>query len=285
MHRLSLVTVLVNSTLTAQTPWWQRPVVLKPDSTVAIDVREGIAYKGVERVTVRMDVYRPRAATSPLPAVIFVHGGPIPSSVPADANSWGQYTSFGRLIASHGLVAVTFAHRLTSVNAIDTAAADVRDALAYVVSQASSLGVDPTRLCLWAVSAGGTVVSLAFREYRDRLRCFVSYYNLFTPRLFQDMVAGGTQLIPQHAPSLVELMSRDSVTMPATFVIRAGKDDPRVNADLDGFVMTNLQRGTALELHAYPEGDHAFDIFDDTEMSRALIRQTIAFVRSRLFPQ
>jgi acetyl esterase/lipase len=285
MRSLSLAILTLGSPLTAQTPWWQRPVVLRPDSTIAIDVQEGIAYKGVDRLAVRMDVYRPKTATTPLPAVIFVHGGPIPSSLPVDANRIGQYTSFGRLIASQGLVVVTFSHRLTSANAIDTAAADVRDALAYVVSHASSLGVDPGRLCLWAVSGGGALVSPAFRDYRDRIRCFVSYYNVFTPRVFQDLVAGGTQLIPQHTPSLVELMSRDSVAMPPTFLIRAGQDDPRLNADLDQFVMTNVQRGTALELHTYPSGHHAFDILDDTQTSRALIQQTITFLHSQLFPQ
>lgn len=49
-----------------------------------------------------MDVYLPgaRDPDARLPAVVFVHGGPIPEDFPVEEMDMDQYTSYGRLVAS-----------------------------------------------------------------------------------------------------------------------------------------------------------------------------------------
>ncbi len=279
MRRFIFLTPLLATRLAAQIPaWFQLPVVLQPDTT-QVEIRQGIDYKARPDLHIAMDVYRPKTPTL-TPAVLLVHGGPI-RSLPVEPRTAGQLLSLGRILASRGLVAVTFSHRLTSANAIDTAATDVRDAAAYIISHAQTLGVDASRLCIWAISAGGSVIGPTVREFRDRVRCLVSYYNLLTPSLLQEL-AGPGERIPQATPSLAELMSRDGLHLPATFIIRAGKDDPRLNADIDRFVAVAVQRGAELELHTYPDGQHAFDIRDDTDASRRLLVQTVEFLRAHL---
>jgi len=60
-----------------------------------------------------MDVYAPRAPTfdRPAPAVLFVHGGPIPPQI-TPPTEWGIFQSYGELMAACGFVGVTFDHRL-----------------------------------------------------------------------------------------------------------------------------------------------------------------------------
>jgi len=281
MHRLTFLTPLLATQLAGQVPtWFHRPVVLAPDTT-PIDIRQGIDYKARPELHIAMDVYRPKT-TMLAPAVLLVHGGPI-GSLPVEPRTAGQLQSLGRLLASRGLVAVTFSHRLTSANALDTAATDIRDAAAYIVSHAEVLGVDASRLCVWAISAGGALIAPTVRAFHDRVRCIVSYYNVLTPSLLQEAIGSGAP-IPQTTPSLSDLMTRDSLNLPAIFIVRAGKDNPRLNAGIDQFVATAVQRGTELELHAYPDGHHAFDIVDDTDASRRLLLQTLDFLKAHLLP-
>jgi hypothetical protein len=65
-------------------------------------------------------------------------------------------------------------------------------------------------------------------------------------------------------------------------VVRAGRDDPGLNRTIDEFVAAAEQRGLAVELVHQPDGHHAFDVADDTDASRAVIRHVLGFLRSRL---
>lgn len=216
--RIAALALLLPIALQAQTSWWQRVVVLPPDSSVAIDVREAIDYKLVSPSALRMDVYRPHSPSGPLPGVIFVHGGPIPSSLPVEPRQIGQYTSLGRLVASHGLVGVVFSHRLTSAGAIDTAASDVRDAVQYVVDNADSLGIDQSRLCIWSISAGSAVLGPAFQQFAGRIRCFVSHRK--------DSCAGARATRRETAAVGGEVFKNDGVRRSVTTKDGRGPSNP-----------------------------------------------------------
>jgi dipeptidyl aminopeptidase/acylaminoacyl peptidase len=51
---------------------------------------------------------------------------------------------------------------------------------------------------------------------------------------------------------------------------------------IDHFVAEALAHNLDFELINYPGGHHGFDIFDDTERSRAIIRRTLDFMREHL---
>ena len=277
---LTSLPLLLAAGAAGQTPWWQQPVVLSPDTTVAISINQAIEYKRADGTPLRMDVYRPRRAGSELlPAVIFVHGGPIPQDLPVEARLIAQYTSLGALSSSRGIAAVTFSHRLVSGDAVDMAALDVRDAVAFVVAQAAMLGIDANRLCIWAVSAGGTVIASTLLEFRQRLRCLVLYYTLVDPAVFHELVSPNTraQLV---APSLASLLGADGFAFPPTLIVRAGRDKAAINEGLDRLAHAAILRGADVELHAYAEGRHGFDVFDDTLRSRELVARTLDFLRS-----
>jgi acetyl esterase/lipase len=67
------------------------------------------------------------------------------------------------------------------------------------------------------------------------------------------------------------------------FIVRAGKDQmPRLNEALDRFVAGSLAKNLPLSLVNYARGEHGFDLTNDSEGSREIIRNTLAFLRQWL---
>jgi acetyl esterase/lipase len=67
------------------------------------------------------------------------------------------------------------------------------------------------------------------------------------------------------------------------FIARAGRDEmPHLNETLDRFLGKALTRNLPVTFVNYPEGPHAFDIHHDSETSREIIRQILAFMRFHL---
>jgi len=52
-----------------------------------------------------------------------------------------------------------------------------------------------------------------------------------------------------------------------------------VRAHVPGLVKNALARNLEVQVVNYPAGQHGFDVFDDTDTSRAIIRQAIEFLR------
>ena len=70
--------------------------------------------------------------------------------------------------------------------------------------------------------------------------------------------------------------------LPPLLVVRAGQDDPKLNRTIDEFVAAAQARGLAVELVHQPDGQHAFDVRDDTDASRQAIRRVLAFLGGHL---
>lgn len=66
-------------------------------------------------------------------------------------------------------------------------------------------------------------------------------------------------------------------------VVRAGRDDfAGLNATIDAFVAHALALNRPVSLVNHDSAPHAFDIADDSDVSREIIRQIIAFLRFHL---
>jgi acetyl esterase/lipase len=231
----------------------------------------------------RMDVYVPEGlpAGTRRPAVVFIHGGPLPPgadpSMPKPKD-WGGFRSYGELAAASGFVGVTFNHRLYSLHAFDDSAADVQALLDHVRANAAELHVDPDRIAVWALSGGGPLLTFAFRDSPPWLKAVVSYYALL------DLPPDG--LLPGAAERLspVRFLKASERPAPPTFIARAGKDSPVINASVEAFVTAALAKNLTLELFTLPDGQHGFDLMDDHPRSREAIARTIEFLKARLGP-
>jgi Flp pilus assembly protein TadD/dienelactone hydrolase len=222
-----------------------------------VRVVRDVAYKTVAGQVLQMDVYYPpgpETQVQPLPAVVFVNGvGDRPGG--AKLRTWGQYTSWPRLIAASGMVAVTFDSRPGDENA-----EDVHDALAYVHAKGTTLGIDASRIGAWACSANvRAALTRIMQPGEPVVRTAVIYYG-----------AGDVTEPRADLPVLL---------------VRAGRDRPQQNEQIDRLSAQALAANAPWTVVNLPNAHHAFDVLDDTDESRIAIRKTVAFLGDRLQPQ
>lgn len=68
-------------------------------------------------------------------------------------------------------------------------------------------------------------------------------------------------------------------------IVRAGADEmPGLNDTIDRFVVESLQQDLSLTLINYPSRVHSFDLWDDTEESRAICRRVLDYLTHYLTP-
>ncbi len=205
---------------------------------------EGIVFQTIGEQSYELDLYKPEGIARP-PVVVFVNVGSL------DAKRWGQYTSWGRLAAGAGIAGVTY-DALEGTNLENLAGL-----IDYVRAHAAELGVDGTRIAIWACSAN-VKVGLPFAlDAENDLAAAVFYYGIMSS---DDPVRRGLPM----------------------YVARAGLDAPGINRLIDDFVERAIRSDAELELVNYPTGQHAFDVRDDTERSRQIIRDTLAFLAFHL---
>ena len=188
-----------------------------------------------------------------------------------------SYVSWGRLTAASGMVAITYTNR--------EPAGDLRALLADIRRNAASLQIDANRIGLWACSGNGpTALSLLMQEGRESLKCAAFCYGYM---LDLDGSAGVAEAAKQFgfANPCAGKSVEDLPTDLPLFVARAGRDEmPRLNEGVDRFLSKALSRNLPVTLVNHSEGPHAFDLFDDSDTSREVIREVLAFLRFRLKP-
>jgi acetyl esterase/lipase len=254
-------------------------VVVSAPGMDAVSVRRELEYKTADAQPLHMDVYAPPGPACVRPAVILIHGGPIPV---LGARKMGVFVSYGELLAASGFVAVAFDHRFLAPDRLADAGADVADLVAHVRSNASSLSVDPDRLALWAFSGGGPFLAAPLRQRPAWLRAVVAYYAVLD--LQQPAPGPNSGIDPELGQrfSALRALGDDARSAPPLLVARAGLDHPWLNGGADRFVQEALAKGARLDLLNHPEGRHGFDILDDDARSKQIIRRTLEFLRDAL---
>jgi acetyl esterase/lipase len=230
-----------------------------------------------------MDVYMPAipSLTVRVPGVLFIHGGPVPSNYRPELKNWGQYLSYGELIAASGFIGITFNHRYYDFSQLKQSADDVTDAIRYAQKQAESFSLDPDRMCLWAISGGGPQLSLALQDRPKFVRCIVAYYAMLD---LQEIKEASTTLSEEalQKSALAYHLSRHSLDDVPVFIARAGVDRPELNKTIDLFIRKALVSNVPLDFSNHPQGHHAFDVLDDDSRSRWIIARTIDFLKANL---
>ena len=260
--------------------------VLKLPGMERVKVRKDVVYKTIGDVKLLADVYTPpdAPASSRLPAVILIHGGPIPPGM--EPKGMGVYQSLGELVAVSGMVAVTFNHRFHGQAMLVEAAGDVRDLVRHVRENAAGYGIDGDRLALWAFSGGGPFLSSALREGPEHVKAMAAFYAVMDLQQRPASVAPGSPNDlddeTRKAYSPAYHVATGSRPIAPLLIARAGYDNPWINDSIDRFVAKALERNVSLELMNHENGRHGFDILDDDERSREILTRTLAFLKSRL---
>jgi len=227
-------------------------------------------FTGADGQPLPLEIYQPIGVTIPSPAALIVEGYPDPGFAKFLGCRFMEMAwsvSLARLIAASGLAAITYSNR--------EPVADLDALLDHLAANGPALGVDSGRLALWATSGHGP---LALSRL-PRAACAV----LSNP--FACDLAPATEVA--HAAATFRFVA-PAASWPIDrplFIVRSGRDEmPGLNASLDRFVTHALAQNAPLTLVNHPEAPHSFELFHDSEMTRLLLRQALAFLKSSLAP-
>lgn len=203
----------------------------------------------------------------PVPAVVFVHGGPLPSGLPVLPRDWPVYRGYAALSARAGLAAVTFDHDLHCVDDYPAAYTQLRTAIDAARAEAA---VDPSRVAIWAFSGGAPLTAPLLQDRPDWLRCIALTYPILDST---------TDLRLPDGYRLVDALHSD--TMPIVLT-RVGREAAPVSAGVNAFLARAEQVLATLEVIDVPDAQHGFDALPAVPGAREAVETAIAAVRTAL---
>ena len=215
-----------------------------------------------------VDLYVPDG-DGPRPAVVFVHGGPVPAGARPRPREWPALVGYARLAAAEGVVGVTLDHRLHDVADYDRAAADIAAAVELVRADAR---VDADRIALWFFSGGGLLTTDWLAKPPAWLRCLAASYPILAPLPAWGMA--GSRFHPARAV--------DQAGSLPVVLLRAGRESPEIAATVDAFVAAAKGCAARLELVDVPNGHHGFETIDPPEETMPALHTAMRSVVAHL---
>jgi acetyl esterase/lipase len=237
----------------SEVPQYLRPFVLRPPSV--LPVREG-----------NLDFYLP-AGDGEAAAVVLVHGGPVPEGRKPTPRDWPVYRGYGSAVAGRGLVGTVLDHRFHDFELIKEAGEDIVSAVDRV---RKNPGVDPDRLGMWFFSGGGALMGNWLSQPPSWLRCVAASYPVCPT---QDEL-GAAAIAPREA-----VRSSDGLPI---LLSRAGLERIDLAKWVDDFISSAREAGANLDIIDVPQGQHAFDVLDHTDWSRAAIEEALVWICAHL---
>ncbi|MFF7892257.1 alpha/beta hydrolase [Streptomyces sp. NPDC007907] len=215
-----------------------------------------------------VDLYVPEGE-GPRPAVVFVHGGPVPEGARPSPREWPTLMGHARLAAAEGMVGVSLEHGLHDVADYERAAADIAAGVDRVRADPR---VDPDRVALWFFSGSGPLTADWLAQPPAWLRCLAASYPVLAPLPAWGMA--GSRFHPARA-------IRQAGSLPVV-VLRAGLESPEIAATVDAFVTAADECAARLELVDVPNGHHGFETIDPPEETVPAVRRVMRSVVTHL---
>jgi acetyl esterase len=242
-------------------------------------------------------VYTPNSAPSPMPAVVFCHGGAF-----ILGDTYSEEHRCLRYAAEAGCVVVSVEWRHAPELPFPAGVEDAYAALGWTVARADELGVDATRVAVAGVSSGGAFAAASALMARDRggpapvLQLLV--YPVVDDRLesasMRDFDATplwtrmSSALMWEHylgpartgepSPYAAPARATDLSGLPPAYVMVAELDPLRDEA-ID-YARRLLEAGVPTELHCFPGTCHGFDVVaPDTAVGRSALDEQVRALR------
>jgi acetyl esterase/lipase len=218
-----------------------------------------------------IDWYLPPDDPDPgrLPAVVFVHGGPVPPWLEPKPREWPSYRAYGAWAARAGFVGVTFDHGFESYETFDVAIADIAQAIEAAQAHPH---VDPDRIVLWGFSGAGMLLGPWVDESPAWLRGVAASYPCCRP--LEDA--------PSAPIALADAVA-DAGELPI-LLTRVGLEEDEIAETVTGVIVAAESVGAALDVIDVPHGHHGFDQVDPGEESQEAVRAAMSWVSARLTP-
>ena len=270
--------------------------------TLEIDDRTVPGSDGHPDVPVR--VYRPAQSTaSPatlVPGILMIHGGGfVIGSVEAE-HAGAALTAVGT-----GAVVVSVDYRLAPEHPFPAGLHDCYAALQYLHAEAAALGVDPARVALSGVSAGGGLAAATALFARDHGGPPLCFQMLQIPELDDRLQTGsmqtfvdspmwnrplavqswqaylgpvyGTADVPAYA---APARADDLSGLPPAYISTA-ENDPLRDEGIT-YAQRLLQAGVSVELHQFPGTFHGSALVTTAAVSKRSQREAALVLRQAL---
>ena len=252
---------------------------------------------------IRLRLYRPKAAPSPAPVLLWMHGGGYLIGQPElDDLRCIRYAQ------ALGLVIVSVDYRLAPEHPFPAPLDDCYSALEWVVAQAHRLAIDPKRLAIGGESAGGGLAAALAQLAHDR-KAINPVFQLLVYPMLDDRTVIRTDIVNHGRP----LWTQDSNRFGWESYLgkKAGADDvpdyavPARREDLSGLPpawigvgtldlfhdedVAYAQRlqaaGVECELNVVPGAFHGFDVFSGkAQVVEDFLRAQVAALAKQLRP-
>lgn len=219
----------------------------------------------------KADVYSPRG--TPKGAIVFVSGT-------NDARDWGVFIDMAKLATERGLIGIIPAKRWPrggGASAFETANADTI-AMFNALEPGGAIGIGARKSCVWLFSGGGPQLAAVYAPDAPAMGCMIGFYPFFGGPNPSPSPAWDARYMP------LDVYRANSARKMPMLVVRAGKDSEGLNRRLADFAAAALAANADLTLINLPDAVHAFDIYDDTDWSRATIRTAFDFAVAHIAP-
>ena len=143
--------------------------------------------------------------------------------------------------------------------------------------------MDENRLGVLACSGSVPLALSALMEnHRGILKCAALLYGFMLDLDGATGVAEGAQAFRFTNPNAGKTVEDLPLDLPL-FIARAGQEQfAGLNDAMDRFLVHAVRRNLPITFVNHAKGPHAFDLLDDSEPSREIIRQVLSFLRSYL---
>ncbi|MFW9854875.1 MAG: alpha/beta hydrolase [Candidatus Thorarchaeota archaeon] len=261
----------------SETPFAEKEIVYRIHDSKKVRVKKNLQYGGIEEPSLVMDLYYPpdMREKAQLPVVIFVCGYSIARIVEMTGEKFkdiGQYVSWGKLIAQTGLIGIAY----------DTEhpEGDITKLLTFISKNASSLGIDPEKICLWSCSGNSLLaISLLMQGDIKDFKSAVFYYGILFDKDLELEIARFAKEGGFIYPSILEKNEFSQHKIPL-LIVRAGLEQSAVlNRSIDLYLARLIALNNLVHFINYPNGQHGFDVLDDNKQSRDIIRTTLTFIK------
>ncbi len=255
-------------------------VVVQLPAMEEVTLQRDVVYERAGDEPLTLDIYRPpNPAEHALPPVLlFVTGYPdagFRKFFGYRQKEMQSYVTWGKLAAASGLAAVCYSNR--------EPARDALAALRFVTSNAASLGLDGRRIGIWSCSGSvPTALSILTGVGRETVKCASLAYGCMLDLDGSEVVSGLARQFGFANACAGKTVADLPVDLPL-LVVRAGRDTfPGLNGTIDRFVGHALAANLPLTLINHANGPHAFDVFQESEDSREIVRRMLGFLRFHL---
>ncbi|QDX25587.1 alpha/beta hydrolase [Sphingomonas suaedae] len=208
------------------------------------------SYKTVGQTSLAAHIFSPANRRSPAPAILLFHGGGWQVGEP-------QWTyGAAKLLRADGLVAISIEYRLSrgTVTPGD-AVADACDAFAWVRRNAAELGVDPTRIGGYGVSAGGHLVAAAGLGACGDVRG-PDVMLLWSPALDLERDGWFGKLMQGRDVAAISPLRLAVAGGPPTVIIQGERDTLTPLSGANAFCARLTAKGGTCQLKTYPGLGH-----------------------------